>query len=119
MRSLASSPWRYPITEHPLGDLPGKRGLTALDFPGARRHERPQASLDVHRAFLLERAVGMLDRIRVHLDLRRELAHGRKRVFRFEHSYCNRPLHLVCNLPEHRARILRVDIHVHVPTLAH
>ena len=72
------------LAQHPLRNLPGHRGLPALDLALARHHrdERPYPPLHEDRAFTLERVIRVLNRVGVHLQLARELAHGGKRILR-------------------------------------
>ena len=72
-----------------------------------------------HRPFLFQRPVGVLNRVRVDLELRREGARGGKRIRRLEHADGHTPLDFVHDLPEDRSGVRRVNAHQHTNTLAH
>ncbi len=108
------------LPQHPLRNLPGHGGLPSLDLARRSRDERPYPPLHVDRALSLEGVVGVLNGVGVHLQLTGQLAHGRERVLRLEHSKRHRPLNLVHHLSVDRARVAGVDLeHYHMTTLSH
>jgi hypothetical protein len=79
---------------------------------GQRRRTLPgRGGFD--QPFLRERPVGVLDRVRVDLELSRELPRRGQRVARFEDPDRNRPLNLIRDLPVDRPRVVCPQFHEH------
>ena len=99
------------LPQDPLRQLPRDDGLPSGGGAHAGRHERPNPALDVDGAVGLERPIGVLNGVRIDLQLGRELTHCRQRFPRLQQSHRNAPPNLVPNLPEHRPPIVRIDGH--------
>lgn len=97
------------LPEHALRDLARDRvGLSAALILSARRDKRPKPTFHVNRPILLERPVGMLDSVRVDLQLGRKRADGWQWFVRLQDSNRNAPSNLVADLPVNRAWVGRV-----------
>ena len=72
---------------------------------GVARHERAQPSPHFDGPFVLERAVGVLDRVRVDLQVRSEIRIAGNDSPDFSTPDRHAALNLVGNLPENRPRV--------------
>ena len=100
------------LAQHLLGDLPRHGLLPRTRDPRRRRgHERTEPSPHRDRALLLERPVGVLDGVRIDLQLRRERADRRQGIGRLENAHRHTPLHLVHDLSENRTGVGRINAH--------
>ena len=88
------------LAQEPAGNLPGHhRPIVRPSRRGACADESPHAAPDVRCARSLELAVGLLNSVRVDLQLLRQLADRRQRIVRSEKSRRDAPLNLVDDLP--------------------
>jgi hypothetical protein len=77
---------------------------------GGGGNESPRASPDVDNPFAFQRAIRMLDRIRVHFQLVRQLPDGRERVVRLHLPDRDGAPNLINNLLEHGTRIVGIKV---------
>ena len=108
------------LAERSLGDLASDdRGL----LPGVSRrgsgNEHPETSPRLDHAFLLQRPVGVLDRIRIQLQLGREFARSRKPFAGFENSNRHAADDFVRDLAVNGSWVVRPQLNQHISILAH
>src|SRR3990170_8134094 len=94
-------------------------GLPPRVARGYRSNEGAESPAHLDDPLEDKRSIRMLNRVRVQLQLFRQLPRRRQRLAWFRYANAHGTLELIGNLPVNRSRVVLPQLHLHASTLSY